>query len=55
MADLIVMYRSQFDDINRKQLLAIIKEDFRATASGLELSKKKIEFAQSYFEIKGLK
>lgn len=30
MADIISIYRSQFDDINRNQMLAIIREDARA-------------------------
>lgn len=30
MADIITIYRSQFDDINRNQMLAIIREDARA-------------------------
>ena len=30
LADIITIYRSQFDDINRNQMLAIIREDARA-------------------------
>lgn len=32
MADMAIIYRSQFDDINRDQMLAIMREDLRATA-----------------------
>ena len=32
MADIITIYRSQFDDINRSQMLAIIREDARASS-----------------------
>ena len=32
MADIISIYRSQFDDINRSQMLAIIREDARASS-----------------------
>lgn len=32
MADMAIIYRSQFDDINRDQMLAIMREDLRAVA-----------------------
>ena len=32
LADIAIIYRSQFDDINRSQMLAIIREDARAKA-----------------------
>ena len=32
MADMAIIYRSQFDDVNRDQMLAIMREDFRAVA-----------------------
>ena len=51
IADLIIIYRSQFDDINRNQMLAIIKEDFRATAAEHKANNKK-EFLQRYFKVK---
>ncbi len=56
IADLIIIYRSQFDDIKRTQMLAIIKEDFRATANDYNSKNiKKVEFAQRYHKLKGLK
>lgn len=55
MADLIIIYRSQFDDVNRQQMLAIIKEDFRATSSDQKSGNKKTEFSQRYFKVKSLK
>ena len=56
MADLIIIYRSQFDDVNRQQMLAIIKEDFRAAASGQRYGNiKTTEFSQHYFIIKSKK
>jgi len=51
MADLISVYKSQFDDVDRDQILAIIREDFRATASGIR-NKSHKEFLQRYLEIK---
>ena len=32
IANAISAYRSQFDDINRQQMLAIIREDYRSIA-----------------------
>ena len=55
MADLIIIYRSQFDDINRQQMLAIIKEDFRATSSIKKYAGENKEFSQRYFKVKSLK
>ena len=55
MADLIIIYRSQFDDINRQQMLAIIKEDFRATSSIKKSADENTEFSQRYFKVKSLK
>lgn len=55
MADLIIIYRSQFDDINRKQMIAIIKEDFRATSSIKKSFDENTEFSQRYFKVKSLK
>ena len=55
MADLIIIYRSQFDDVNRQQMLAIIKEDFRATSSDQKSVNKKTEFSQRYFKVKSSK
>ena len=55
IADLIIIYRSQFDDVNRQQMLAIIKEDFRATSSNKRADSKKMEFSQHYFKVKSLK
>lgn len=54
IADMIIIYRSQFDDINRNQMLAIIKEDFRAIASEHKANKRKKEFLQRYFKVKTL-
>ena len=36
MAELISIYRSQFDDINRSQMLALIREDGRSLANDFE-------------------
>lgn len=56
IADLIIIYRSQFDDINRNQMLAIIKEDFRTTALDYNAKNdKQTEFAQRYFLAKEFK
>lgn len=52
MTDLIIIYKSQFDDVNRKQMLAIIKEDFRAIGSKFRSQKNHKEFLQRYFEVK---
>ena len=55
MADLAIIYRSQFDDINRQQMLAIIKEDFRATSPIKKSANENIEFSQRYFKVNSLK
>lgn len=43
----VAVYRSQYDDINKKQMLAIIREDCRAIAT--EYKKEKISLA--YYEL----
>lgn len=56
ICDMISIYRSQFDDINRQQMLAVIKEDFRAIgaeASGQSV-KGSSEFMQKYYKLKKL-
>ena len=52
MADLAIIYRSQFDDINRAQMKAIIEQDCRAVAAESNFSK---EFAKRFFEVEGIK
>ena len=47
IADAISIYRSQFDDINRNQMLAIIREDFRSIAS--EYDKDRLSLV--YYEV----
>ena len=47
LADAVSAYRSQFDDINRTQMLAIIREDGRATAQ--EFNKENLSFV--YYEV----
>jgi len=55
MADLAIIYRSQFDDINRKQMLSLIKEDLRANAySYNKMHNKKTHLVQNYIRVKGL-
>lgn len=53
MADMAIIYRSQFDDINRDQMLAIMREDLRAIAlearaNGFETDS---ECAQRYWRV----
>src|SRR3989344_3324035 len=57
IADLISIYRSQFDDINRTQMLAIIKEDARKIASEGKSSGEDIEneFYQRVLEVNEIK
>lgn len=50
-ANAISVYRSQFDDINRSQMLAIIREDCRAVAK----ENKKEKLSLVYYEVKGIK
>ena len=56
ICDMISIYRSQFDDINRHQMLAVIKEDFRAI--GAEATDQSVkgsrEFMQKYYKLKKL-
>lgn len=53
MADMAIIYRSQFDDINRDQMHALMREDFRATA--LEANARgfslEAECAQRYWKV----
>lgn len=51
MADMAIIYRSQFDDLNRDQMHAIMREDFRATALERQssLSSAQSECAQRYW------
>lgn len=49
LVDTILAYRSQFDDINRDQMLAIIREDCRALAQGNNTNRLTLE----YYEIEG--
>lgn len=51
MSNAIAAYRSQFDDINRNQMLAIIREDFRALAQ----ENKKEKDILVYYEVKEIK
>ena len=44
-------YRSQFDDINKNQMLAIIREDYRALAQENSRNKE----VAVYYEVKGRK
>jgi LmbE family N-acetylglucosaminyl deacetylase len=52
IVNLITMYKSQFDDINRKQMLAIMREIFRAISSE---SEERLEnndtMSQRYWEV----
>lgn len=53
MADMAIIYRSQFDDINRDQMYAIMREDTRATsleakAEGINM---KAEHMQRYWRV----
>jgi len=53
MADMAIIYRSQFDDINRDQMHSIMREDFRATAfeaitDGVDL---RAEYSQRYWRV----
>lgn len=47
LTDAVSAYRSQFDDINKTQMLAIIREDGRATAQ--EFNKENLSFV--YYEV----
>lgn len=47
LTDAVSVYRSQFDDINRTQMLAIIREDGRATAQ--DFNKENLSFV--YYEV----
>lgn len=53
MADLAIIYRSQFDDINRAQMLAIMQQDARAIADEARSAGYPIghEFLQRYWEV----
>lgn len=53
MTDLAIIYRSQFDDINRTQMLAILQQDTRATAAEAtsERNLHTYEFLQRYWEV----
>ncbi|HET9722167.1 MAG TPA: hypothetical protein VFP32_04065 [Candidatus Saccharimonadales bacterium] len=53
MADMAIIYRSQFDDINRDQMLAIMREDFRAVALEAKAEDKDVgaECAQRYWRM----
>lgn len=51
LANAISAYRSQFDDINRNQMLAVIREDFRALAQENNQYKEVLV----YYEVKGEK
>lgn len=57
MADLISIYRSQFDDLNRSQILAIVKEDGRniAVEGKMQHYSMKGEFAQRVLKVGGFK
>lgn len=53
MADMAIIYRSQFDDVNRDQMLAIMREDLRATAleARAEGVAIRAECAQRYWRV----
>jgi hypothetical protein len=53
MADMAIIYRSQFDDINRDQMYAIMRGDFRATAleTRAEEATMHAECAQRYWRV----
>lgn len=48
MADMATIYRSQFDDVNREQRLALLREDCRAVASEEGTA---YEFCQRYWRV----
>lgn len=52
MADLVIIYRSQFDDINRNQMLAIIRENLRTTSASYNKNPQKgqSKLMQRYFK-----
>ena len=55
ICDLIITYKTQFDDINRQQMLAVIREDYRAI--GAEAKDTKMgssELMQKYFRVEGI-
>lgn len=51
VADAISAYRSQFDDMNRNQMLSIIREDYRAIAQEYEQN----DLSSVYYEVEGVK
>lgn len=53
MADMAIIYRSQFDDINRDQMHAVMREDLRATALEARVEGAAIsgECAQRYWRV----
>lgn len=53
IADMIICYRSQFDDVNRSQMFALVKQNFRATAT--EWHNQDYEFAQRFYKVINLR